>query len=181
MAKVKAAAVPLPQSREEFEALAERLGGILRRVERMNSEVADQMAALKLGLRQRSAEEIRMINSMWAALSAYAEGHRTELLPPGRKSVSLAAGVLGWRTGTPKVEIEDEDDVIGHLMARGLGQFLREIIEIDKQAMLAEPAIAAEVPGVRITQSESIFFKPLEVEGEKTKTVATVPLAGEAA
>lgn len=107
------------------------------------------------------------------ALLAWAGAHREELLEPGKKSVSLATGEIGWRKGSTKVELPDDKDelakVIAAIRRRELGKlFLRESVTVDKAAMLKRRDDAARIPGVRIvTAPESFWRKPLALDVAK--------------
>ncbi|HVJ53478.1 MAG TPA: host-nuclease inhibitor Gam family protein [Aliidongia sp.] len=169
MSRIKRPAVPVPQSRDEFEALAVRLAETKRKIERIADEAADAIAQTKLKAKQAAAESMKEAEALWSAVAAFAEAHRAELLPKDRKSVAIAAGVIGWRLSNPAIEISaDEQDLIQRLDRDGLGRFLRETVEIDKAALLAEPTVAETIDGIAIRQVESLFFQPLDLDKELT-------------
>jgi phage host-nuclease inhibitor protein Gam len=172
MVKMKRAATQVPQTREGFELAVVELAEAMRRAAVRAANIADGIARLKLILKAENAEDERQIKSLWAAVSAYAEAHREALLPADRKSVALAAGVLGWRTGTPKVLIEaDEEELMLRLDALGFGRYLRETVELDKAALIADRDRIEGIEGVRVVQDEVLFFRPLDLEVERVLTV----------
>lgn len=181
--RLKTPATPVPQGRPEAEALAVRLADELRSIQAINAAAAAEIAQVKLKAKLDTEAPGKVAKSMFAALAAYAEANRAELLEAKRKSINFAAGTVGWRFSSPTVEISDdmEEAVIAYLEANGLERFLRETIEIDKPAILAEPKAVAKVPGLSIGRTESFFFAPLELDKEQTRVVATIAGAEEAA
>jgi phage host-nuclease inhibitor protein Gam len=175
--KSKPAPTPVPQTRQEFETLAVQLGEGMRALGAAADGASNEIARVKLALKNDTAELEKRIEAQWEALAAYATAHRAELLPDNRKSVSIAAGIIGWRLSTPSVKLTDEDEVIDAIEALGFVQFLREKTEIDKVALLAQPELAAKIDGVTIRQVENLFFQPLDLEAEKTKSLKTAPAA----
>lgn len=174
--KAMAMAVAVPQSRAEFETLAARLGDLMRKIDRVNSKAADAVVQANLAAKMETDALEREAKAVWKQVASYAEAHRSELLPEDRKSVTLAAGTIGWRMSTPSVKFDrPEEEIIEDLEDAGRAEFLRVDTKIDKQAILAGLAAGPiGIDGVRSEQSEKLFFKPLDIESERTKTsVAT--------
>ena len=83
-----------------------------------------------------------------------------------RKSITFAAGTLGFRTVTPSLKLlrgwnwqKVTDAVMIHLP-----NFLRSVPEVDKASLIAQrEELAAEFPliGVKIDQGESFYVEPL--------------------
>jgi phage host-nuclease inhibitor protein Gam len=173
--RIKTPAFPVPQTAVEFEELAVRLGEVSREMDGIAATGASKLANIKLSTKKAVDQLGKEAKALWGAISAYAEAHRVELLPKGRKSKSIAAGTIGWRTSTPAIQIDgDEDEIILRLEAAGLHRFLRETVVIDKAALLAEPEVVKTITGLSIVQVETLFFKPLDLDTELT-------LKGEAA
>jgi len=176
--RIKTPAVPVPQTAVEFEEQAVRLGELSREIDGITDAGATKIAEIKLSTKKATDALTKTAKALWGAISAYAEAHRTELLPKDRKSVSIAAGTIGWRTSTPAIQIDgDEEEIITRMEAAGLHRFLRETVVIDKAALLAEPAIAKTIAGLSIVQVESLFFKPLDIDSELVMKGATVPVS----
>jgi len=167
----------------EFETLAAELGDGMRKLAAASAACAAEIVRLKLQLKTDTAELEKRLGAVWDAVAAYATDHRAELLKPGRKSAAIAAGVIGWRTGAPTVTFQaDEEAIIDLIQAAGFAHFLREKTEIDKSAILADPALAARIQGILITQAERLIFKPLDLDTEISKAVKVAPAeAAEAA
>lgn len=187
------------ESESEFRALVNQIAKLEsehlaiaarrdRAVQRINARYAVKLAPLD--------DEI---DAMLARADAYAELHRTQLLPKDKKSVDLACATFGWRTGNRTVKITpktiSEEDVISALKIAGLGAYVRTCEEIAKDKILADckddltlaaanPATPGEdksqpVPlaqvHLKITQSETFYIEP------KVETAETINPAEAAA
>jgi phage host-nuclease inhibitor protein Gam len=166
-ARVKAAAVVpnVPQSRSAVvEAIAE-IGRRQREVTRIQTEMNDQMAATKEKFETEAQPHVKAIEALQAGVQVYCEAHREELTLRGKnKTVRFASGEVKWRTTPPKVVIGGVEAVMDTLRRVGLGRFIRTKDEISKEAILAEPEIVAQVPGLRIEQTEEFVIEPFEAE-----------------
>lgn len=169
--------VVTPKSRADAEALAASLGERLRRIERAKLDAADAIAKIKDALSKATAEDTGAFKVELYALADWARANRSEILPPNRKSVSLPAGVIGWRIGNPTVTIDDEEALIAQLRAMGRDHLIVETEAVSKEGILRERGELAGLAGVQITQTETFYFEPLDVEkGVETK-VSTTPIA----
>jgi phage host-nuclease inhibitor protein Gam len=64
----------------------------------------------------------------------------------------------------PSVRLRDMKRVLEALVQLGLARFIRVKQEVDKEAMLREPELAAQVPGVSIgSEGEEFVVSPLVV------------------
>ena len=109
------------------------------------------------------------IERLSKGLQTWCEAHRDELTKDGKaKTHRFAAGTVSWRARPPKVSIRGAAKVLEFLVKQKLTRFIRVRREIDKEAMLKEPVVAAEVPGVRIgSGGEDFVIKPFETELEE--------------
>jgi len=98
-------------------------------------------------------------------LRIFAEAHRDELTNEGKKkTVDLGTGELGWRMRPPRVLLRNIPGVIESLQMLKLDRFLRTKLEVNKEAVLAEPEIAEQVKGITVKQDEDFFVVPAEDE-----------------
>jgi phage host-nuclease inhibitor protein Gam len=106
---------------------------------------------------QAELEELR------AGVQAWCEAHRAEIC--GRaKSAEFATGRVSWRLRPPRVTIRGLDAAIEACRRLGLGRFLRERVEINREAMLADPEAARLVPGVAVASAgEDFVIEPAEI------------------
>lgn len=169
--KTAAPALPVPQSDEEAAAAIARIGELHRAIERIKSAADDQVAAIA----ELAANEAAPLRAQHAAaiegLKTYCEAHRMRLTEGGKtKTAKFLTGVVAWRARPPAVRLprarEALADLIARLKALGLDRFIRTKEEVDKEAMLAEPDVAASVQGVSIgSAGEDFVVEPLELEG----------------
>lgn len=121
--------------------------------------------------------------SLTDALRVWAETNPGEF-QKGRKSIDFLSGILGFRTGTPKLALLSRawnwDKVLDAIKLRAFA-FIRTKEEVDKEAILAfvsagpEPAAELEAKilrpiGVKIVQGESFFIEPALTETDARQT-----------
>lgn len=159
--------IVVPTNSYEAATFLEKLGAHQRERERIKADMNDEMSEIKRRYEEQALPHGEAIVSLLDGLHIYAEKNKDTLLQGKMKSVKLTSGEIGWRTGTPKVGIKGAEAVIERLKAMCLPQFLRVKTEVNKEQMLAEPELAATVPGVTITQVETFWAKPSETELEE--------------
>lgn len=162
---------PVPTTRAEAEALLARIGEGQRSVQDTLTRMNAEMAIIKQVYEDEARPQREQIEADFAALAAWSEGARGELLKGDAKSVKLTSGELGWRTTPPRVTLSKIGVVIASLKALNLHRFLRQTEEVNKDAMLAEPEAVRGVKGVSITQTEMFWAKPFGTEIEQTQLV----------
>ncbi len=123
----------------------------------------------------KQLEEKSALLEGWAATNP-------EEFPKGRKSLDMLHGVIGYRTGTPKLKTvlrKTWDAVLETLKAFHLTQYVRIKEEVNKEAIIAD-AQAGNVDeatlrkvGITVSQEESFFVEPkLEVLENRTRSAA---------
>lgn len=111
-------------------------------------------------------------------LRAWAEA-TPEAFPKGRKSLDLVSGVIGFRTGTPKLALLSRAwnwDKVLEAFRHGLKKYIRTKDEVNKDAVLADYAtrqicdaeLAAE--GLKVVQEESFFVEPALTDTDARQT-----------
>ncbi len=177
-AAVKKVARPLPQSIEEVDAHVARIGEIQR--DKALNELAMN-------------EELEAVRAKWAAINeplgnelneliedviSYAGVNRDSLTDNGKtKTVKLRSGELRWRFTPQSVTVTGVETVKKSLEDLGLQRFLRPKTEIDKEAMLKEPAVAMAVNGISIGRREEFVIVPNESQIEVVKPGKKIALA----
>ncbi len=98
----------------------------------------------------------------------YAKEHRDELLPGKVKSAETPLARYGFRTGMPTLKLLSKftwEQVVQRLKHLGKRQFIRMVLEPDKQAILtAQTTDDLSDFGVRVVQAETFFIEP-KVDG----------------
>jgi phage host-nuclease inhibitor protein Gam len=166
--KTKAAAVPIPQSREEaIEAVAE-MGRRQRERERIQATMNDEIAGIKTAYEEEARPHNEAIQALKEGIHTWCEANRAQLTNGGKvKSANLASGDVGWRTTPPRVKVTGLQAVIELIKSLKLLQFLRVKEEINKEAMLADPESAQRIKGVEIVQIEEFWVVPFETKLEE--------------
>lgn len=166
MSKTKTigANLPVPQDRDEAAATITAIGTINRDLARLEADMNDQLAEVKEAF-ERAAVPLRdAVDQKTSGLAIWAEANRTRLTDGDKtKTIDLGTGVLKWRLRPPSVRLTKVEQVVQRLKDLGLQRFLRERVEIDKEAMLREPDAARTVAGVSIgTAGEDFIVEPFE-------------------
>lgn len=164
--KTKGANTPVPQSREEAANFLHDIGLMQRQVARIEADMNDEIADAKNRAEKASLGLRDTIDSLTQGLRTWCEANRDALTDNGkRKFADLGTGKIEWRFTPPKVTIRGADEVIARIKTLGLAIFLREKVEIDKEAMLREPDKARLIQGVGIgREGENFYVEPFESE-----------------
>lgn len=146
-----------------------RLGDLAYATNERIRRVAD-MDAMILEIKQKFEVDLNAaeadIKSACADLEMWATANPDQFVK--RKSLELLNGVLGFRTGTPKLVPLARAwtwEKITEQVCAFLPNFVRSKPEVDKEAILGqrdEPAIQAILPrcGLKVTQGEKFFVEP---------------------
>lgn len=172
-AKKKSARAPAfraAQSREEAELLLADIGASQRELTRIRADMNEQISTIKAQFEEAAKPFKLAIDEKVDALHMWAEANRDKLLTKGSKTVELATGVIQWRMLPPSVRISGVGAVMEILKLKNLSRFLRVKEEINKDAILAEPAAVIDVTGISIQQTEEFIAKPFEAEIEHVST-----------
>jgi phage host-nuclease inhibitor protein Gam len=163
--KTKAPAIAVPQTYAEADAALARHGLLARELAaietRMKARLAATKAAFEADAKPLQDEQI----AVFEGLQAWASANRSRLTDDGKsKSVSLAAGTVGWRMRPPSVTLRRGvaiDEFVQRIRELRLFRFLRTKVELDKEAMLKDPDAAERIEGVTVgSKGEEFFVEP---------------------
>lgn len=173
---VTAAMAGVPTDLEAANVLLGEIGTLQRQIDRIDLNLSEAVAALKKTAGDEAKPLADQLKAKVAALCAYATTNRETIIPAGRKSVSLSQGVMGFRLGNPTVKVAKGQDeaVIATLERLGLTGLLRHVVELDREAILRDPATIAGLAGIGVEQVETFYVKPLDVSSEQAVTMAKV-------
>lgn len=158
-AKAKTKATPVAQSREEVVELIGRMGDLGRQITRAEADYGDAAAALKTEHEAAVEPLAAELADAHARVQGWCEAHRDELTKGGKvKFARFATGEVKWRAAPPSVQLRKVADVIAGLRALGLGRFVRTKEEVNKEALLAEPEVAASISGVTLIRDVEDFI-----------------------
>lgn len=164
MAKVKraSASVMAPRDQAEAETFLQRIGEAQRHVTLIETGLSENVARLKECAELDARPHQTVIAQCTAGLQLWAEANRPALTRNhATKTIKLVAGEIAWRLRPASVRITGTDAVIEAMQRLGFARFLRTKTEIDKEAMLKEPALAGKIPGVKVgTEGEDFIVTP---------------------
>jgi len=169
-AKTKAAAASwVPQSREEVIRGIAQIGELQRQRSRIEAQMNDEMAAIKERHEAAAQPLGEEIARLMQGVQMWCEVNRDSLTRGGKvKSAELPSGQVSWRTSPPKVTITGVQQVLDAFRRLGLADpYIRVKEEINKEAILADPAKVAMIKGIKITQKEEFAVRPFETSLEE--------------
>lgn len=144
------------------------IGDLQRDLGRIEADINDQIADLTNKAAPRIEQLRERLVELQAGVQTWCEANRVEICGKG-KSANLVTGEVSWRQRPPSVSISKADEVIGRLRGLGLLRFIREKEEVNKEAILAEPAEVAGIKGIKVvTGVEDFVITPFEVEVGET-------------
>ena len=166
-AKTAGANLPVPQTDADAREAIRALGDLNRQVLRLETEMNDAIAALQQKYGDQVAPLREAAQVRIEGLRIFAEANRDRLTGGGKvKFHRFATGEISWRQKPAKGTIRGTEAVIAAIRALGLGaRFLREKIEINKEAMREDPFTATAISGVAIgSDGEDFIVEPFETE-----------------
>lgn len=167
--KSEAAAVTFSNQLEVNEAIAQ-IGAAQRERDRILTAMNDELAAVRARYEDEAAPHAAVIKDLGHAVQVWCEGNRAHLTKDGRtKTARFAAGEVSWRMRPPRVLVRGEGIVVQALKALGLERFIRTKEEVDKEAILREPAAVEGVRGLTVSQGEDFVIKPFETQLEEVQ------------
>lgn len=168
--KVKAPAIrgPIPRNRDEADQLIFQLGVAMREHAWCETAMNEDLAKLKAEYETQAAPIAVTIAVLTEGIQTWAEAHRSELLAGDSKTVKLGNGEIAWRARPASVSLRGVDKIIAWCRSHRLSKFLRMKTEVSKEAMLADTAKAAKIPGVKIESTgEDFIVTPFNAELEE--------------
>jgi len=164
-AKTAAVAVKVPQSREEAAQALRIFGENLRAIGRIEADMNDELAAVKERFEAKAGPVREAAEAAMQGLQVWCEANRDSILDKRTKTADLGTGKVSWRLRPPTVTVRGAEAVLEACARMGFARFVRTKSEINKEAMLAEAAIARTIPGVSIKSGgEDFVAEPFEAE-----------------
>lgn len=168
--KSTAVAVAVPQSRSMCADHVRQLGDLQREHTRAAAELNDQIAALTAAAEPVLADLAQRIAALQAGIQTWCEANRVTLCGEGDKlgkTANLVTGEVSWRVRPPSVSVKGVEAVIDALRRNDLYHLIRLKEEVNKEAILNEPAAVARIPGITIVCGvEDFIITPFEAQTE---------------
>jgi phage host-nuclease inhibitor protein Gam len=171
MKKTKRTRIKLPlvtlATRADAEAAMRDLANTANNARKITAMRDAAVLAINEKYEPALAECAQAIATKSDALRAWAEANPSEF-PKDRKSIQFPGGLLGFRTGTPKLVLLNRKwtwKTATQAVLNNLLPFIRREPEIDKEALIAQredPVIAETLPkcGLKVTQEETFYIEP---------------------
>ena len=160
----------VPQSKTECAEYIRLAGDLQREFERHRAEMNDRIAAITQEYQPILEALTKRIDATQEGVQAWCEAHRVELCGENDKlgkTANFVTGTVQWRQRPPSVSIRGAETVMETLERMGLGRFVRNKPEINKEAMLNEPDVVRGIAGVKIvTGVEDFVVTPFEAKAE---------------
>lgn len=158
------------KTREELEAVMGEYALALITRGQVALAMEEKINLVRKDYEGRLADFDAEIEALFGNLEAWAALNPTDFA--GKKSVDMVHGTLGFRTGNPALKTIKGckwEHVLDMLKCAGMGKYVRQIEEPNKDALLADREIigAAKLAalGLRVEQTERFYVEP------KTETV----------
>ncbi len=166
--RVKAAAAAfVARSRDEADHAVREIGALQRQREEAQTAMNETLATIKAQAESEVAPLNAAIKELSHGVQVWAEANRETLCKGGMKTVKLGNGELRWRMRPPSVAVRGAVAVLEALKRLGLGRFIRTKEEVDKTAILADPAAVQDIKGLSISQGEDFVIVPFATELEE--------------
>ena len=166
--KVRTANYAVPRDRDEADLFIYRIGVKTRARAAMQSELDYMLAELKRRFEENAQPMTVEIDELTEGLQVWCEANRKELLDGDSKTVKFGNGEVCWRNRPASVTLRGVEKIIEWCRSHRLSRFIRIKREINKEAMLASPKKAEEIPGVTIASAgEDFIVTPLSAELEE--------------
>ena len=171
---IKTIAVAVPASQAEAERLLADIGRLQRQVVRTETEMNDVLISVKDKFEKLAQPLNEQIETKFQALHIWAEANRSILLIGKSKTAKLSTGELLWRNTPPAVKFKrgvKVEAIVAALEAAKLGDLVRTVKEVNKEAILAEPERVAGIAAIEIKSREEFVAKPFESQIERAEPV----------
>jgi phage host-nuclease inhibitor protein Gam len=154
----------VPQNRDECAELINQIGRIKRQIDGIKASMNDEIAKITDHYTGHATTREMILKQLQEGVQAFCEANRIELTQNGKsKSAEFVTGTVQWRQRPPSVVIRGSDAVLETLARLKLSRFIRTKEEINKEAILNEPAAVQGVAGITIkTGVEDFVITPFE-------------------
>ncbi|MCE9500898.1 MAG: host-nuclease inhibitor Gam family protein [Leptospira sp.] len=170
--------IPLKNQTALVDAIAE-LGSVQREKENLVAGANKKMGDIQTQLQADVSPLDAKITSIAAQIKHFSDNNREELYPDGTKTRKLPTGSLQYRTIPAAVKTKLTQKITEKILVNAklldmfnkfvekCGKiFFRVKLELNKEAVLADPSGAKKL-GIEIgEESERFYIKPSEIEAE---------------
>lgn len=160
----------VPQNKDECAQFIRSTGDLQREFERNRADMNDAIATITQQYQPVLEQLTQRIDAMQEGIQAWCEAHRVELCGENDKlgkTANFVTGTVAWRQRPPSVSIRGADTVMETLERMGLGRFVRNKPEVNKEAILHDPDAVRGIAGIKIvTGVEDFIVQPFEAKAD---------------
>ncbi|MBS0463157.1 MAG: host-nuclease inhibitor Gam family protein [Proteobacteria bacterium] len=158
------------QSRDEANDAIAQIGAAQRQRDVIQTAMNDALAEVRAQCEARAKPFADRIADLTRGVHLWCEANRASLTHDNKvKFHTFATGEVKWRLRPPSISVRGADAVIATLRKLGLGRFLREKVEIDKDALLKEADVARQISGISVVQREDFVVIPSATQLEEVQ------------
>lgn len=163
----KNAMIAVPQSRDDCAADINTIGRLSREITVTQAAMNDEISAITDRYTAVFTPLQEEVKSLTAGVQSWCEANRDDLTMGGKsKTGQFVTGTVQWRQKPPSVAVRGVEAVIETLKQFGLVRFVRVKEELNKEAILNEPAVVSGIAGLSIKSGvEDFVIQPFEQEG----------------
>lgn len=169
------------ETREEMEATVERIARATIARDGLMAEMDHELTEIRARYEPQITAYGQELDAAMALAQRWAEANPAEF--NGRKSIDMMHGVVGFRTGTPKLKLLSGwtwTKVLDVLKLNKVVEFVRTKEEVDKECILANRETISEDTlkriGVKVVQDESFFVEPKRDDPSVARKIAVAVL-----
>lgn len=159
---------PAIKTREEMEALVGEIAALTLEQRELRAEMDGRIMDVRAEYEAQLVGIDELCKAKLALAQDWAEAHPEEF--GKRKSIEMVHGLVGWRTGTPKLRTLAgwTWDKVREALRAVAPAYIRTVEEVNREAIIANRetlgAAALKAIGVRVVQDESFFVVPKQEE-----------------
>lgn len=152
------------QSQDDVASAIRQIGDKSREVARLTADMNDEIAVITQKYQSQITPVQERLTALQTGVQVWCEANRDKLTNSGKvKTANLVTGNVLWRQRPPSISIRGAESVIETLKKLKLSRFIRTKEEVNKEAMLNEPAEVRGIAGITIvTGVEDFVIEPFE-------------------
>ena len=174
------------KNQQELETAVADIGRLQSKRLRLETEAKDKIATVQEKLRDQTALLDPQIEALSQAVKKFADKHQAKLFPEDSRTAKLTTGELRRRKIKRSVRTRQSPKLIETILVNnGLSKlvgdareklrraFLRIKLELDKEAILADPEAGTAATGVELEEArERFYICPSDLDHELEVKVA---------
>jgi phage host-nuclease inhibitor protein Gam len=177
--RIKTVAHPAIITRDDAQTLVGEITALIIQHRQLTAEMDEELSSTRKRYETTIGNLDARIEVMTKEAREWALANSGEF--GSKKSIAFTQGVIGFRTGTPKLKTLAGwtfARVLNELIGRRLKNFIRVKQDVDKEAIIAAHSATdlsnsdLKELGVKVEQDETFYVEPAVTENEPRQSVA---------